>query len=530
MTLKKNFIFQLSVTVLTLVTLTSCDSDANSIGTGIIGSGTFTTNHLTYPVTAYNKPLGAVQTNLLPAYLLGFNNHPIYGSTLASIVSQMTPTNIDPSFGDDVVLDSVVLTLPYFSRIIETLSDGSSLYELDSVYGSEPINLSVYRNNYFLKDFDPASDFDEQLVYYSNRTTSSGEVIDPSLLEGDLLLTVEDLVPSNEQIVLYATDEETNEFSISQRLAPALRQTLDIDSGYWQDFLFGHEDQPELSNISNFQNYFRGLYLKPELPSTGSSGHMALFDLNNSAANLTFYFTYSTSTTVNGEQVLNDYHGTFVMNFNGNKANFFDTNYTNIAEGDPNGDPQLFLKGGPGSMAVVNLFNGDENGNSAILESFKANKWLINEAQLVFNVDQTAVNGGEEPDRIIVYNTETGVPVIDYFIDQSAGVYDNQTKTYHLVPLVREGGTSNGAGQTYKVRITEHVNNIFERDSTNVKLGVVVTSNVSAANASRGTNASDLYTLTGSILSPKGTVLVGSNSSNTAKNIRFEIYYTEPNN
>ena len=530
MILKKNFIFRFSATILTIVTLTSCDSDANSIGTGIIGYGTFTTNHLTYPVSAYNQPLGAVQTNLLPAYLLGYSNHPLYGSTLASIVSQMTPTTVDPSFGDDVVLDSVVLTLPYFSRIVETLSEGTSVYELDSVYGSDPINLSIYRNNYFLKDFDPASDFDEQLAYYSDRTTSSGEVIDPSVLEGDLLLSVANLVPSSEQIVLYTLDEQTNQMTVSQRLAPALRQTLDVGSGYWQDFLFAHEDQPELSDISNFQNYFRGLYFKPELPSNGTSGHMALFDLNNSAANLTLHYTYTTYSTVNGEQVPNDFHGTFVLNFNGNKANFFDTNYNNITDGDPNGDPQLFLKGGPGSMAIVNLFNGDENGNSAVLESFKAKKWLINEAQLVFSVDQDAVNGVEEPDRIILYNTETGIPVIDYFIDQSAGIYDNLTKTKHLVPLVREGGSSNGVGQTYKVRITEHVNNIFERDSTNVKLGVVVTSNVSAANAAKVTHSSDLFTLTGSILSPKGTVLVGSNNSNAAKNVRFEIYYTEPNN
>jgi len=59
---------------------------------------------------------------------------------------------------------------------------------------------------------------------------------------------------------------------------------------------------------------------------------------------------------------------------------------------------------------------------------------------------------------------------------------------------------------------------------------VVVTSNVSAANAARLSANPDQYTLTGSILSPMGTVLVGSSSSDTAKNVRFEIYYTEPNN
>jgi len=530
MTLIKNYIFRIAVVLLAAVNFTSCDTDVNTLGTGIVSGGTFSTNHQTYPVTVYNKPLGAVQTNLLPAYLLGFNNDPLYGSNTASIVSQMTPSNVAPSFGDDVVMDSVVLTLPYFSRLTETLEDGSSLYVLDSVSGSDPIKISIYRNNFYLKDFDPSSDFDELMSYYSDRTLSSGEVIDVSLLEGDLLHTIDEFVPSSEQIVLYSLDEDTNEMVVSQRIAPALRAKFDLSNGYWEEFLFANEDQPELSNISNFQDFFRGLYIKAEVIDS-DTGNMVLFDLNNSGANITMYYNYDIVATVDGEEVVNNFKGSYVMSFTGNKVNFYDTDFSNILEGDPNGDPQLFLKGGPGSMAVVNLFNGDDEGNSAILESFKANNWLINEAQLIFSVDQTSILG-EEPDRVILYNLETGVPVIDYFIDQSLGTFDLDTKNYHLVPLVREGGITDGAGQTYKVRITEHINNLFERDSTNVKLGLVVTSNVSSANVAKVTNSvdRDRFTLSGSILSQKGTVLVGSTNSDSTKNVRFEIYYTEPNN
>ncbi len=48
-------------------------------------------------------------------------------------------------------------------------------YEIDSVYGDAPIKISIYRNNFFLRSFDPYGEFDDTQKYYSNGSLSDIE-------------------------------------------------------------------------------------------------------------------------------------------------------------------------------------------------------------------------------------------------------------------------------------------------------------------------------------------------------------------
>ena len=90
-------------------------------------------------------------------------------------------------------------------------------------------------------------------------------------------------------------------------------------------------------------------------------------------------------------------------------------------------------------MAIINLFNGDDEGNSPEFEEFKLNynenntiKRLINEAYLEFYVDQTTVQG-EEPDRVYLFDLNNNITLIDYVFDQS--ISETSTKLDHLEPL-----------------------------------------------------------------------------------------------
>ena len=69
----------------------------------------------------------------------------------------------EKTIGVNVQLDSVVLTIPYFSDS-EQDDEGVTTYELDSVYGNADatMKLSIFRNNYFLRDFDPDSNFEQR--------------------------------------------------------------------------------------------------------------------------------------------------------------------------------------------------------------------------------------------------------------------------------------------------------------------------------------------------------------------------------
>ena len=64
--------------------------------------------------------------------------------------------------------------------------------------------------------------------------------------------------------------------------------------------------------------------------------------------------------------------------------------------------------------------------------------------------------------------------MINLYNDTQPSLSENN----HLGPLQRDDDEPDGKGIKYKLRITEHINNLFIRDSTNVKLGLAGSSNV----------------------------------------------------
>lgn len=509
----------------------ACDKDFASLDSDIINNDNaahFDTDAMRFDAVTYNKKLDPVQTNNLPINLLGIYNDALYGTTTANVITQIRPNSYDPNFGENVVLDSVVLTIPYFSTSLEVNESGETIYELDSVFGTAPIKLSIYENKYFLRDIDPNSNLNTPQKYYSDGSTGTDQ-INPSLLEGRFLLEITDFIPSEKEIKLL---DSTG--AVSTRLAPSLR--LNLNTAYWREIILDKEGEPELSNANNFKNYFRGLYFKAE--ALGLEGNALLLNFANSNANITMYYTKDPATTGNPRE-----SGTYVFSFGDKRINLISGFDLVIPAGNEVvGDEKLYLKGGQGSLAVIDLFNGliqDPNTGLEIpqLEYFKSKKgnWLINEANIVFYVDQTLMTGLKEPDRIYLYNIENGTPLIDYYGDVDNTIAPINSKITHLGKLERVDDNPDGQGIKYRIKITEHINNILLRDSTNVKLGLVVSSNVNL----EGTNSqpsvltsNDLVNKVpiSSILTPRGTVLYGNNTTNTEKKVSLEIFYTEPNN
>ena len=69
-------------------------------------------------------------------------------------------------------------------------------------------------------------------------------------------------------------------------------------------------------------------------------------------------------------------------------------------------------------------------------------------------------------------------------------------------------------GIKYTFRITEHLNNIIVRDSTNASLGLTLTSNIDIVNVQEGMRSSDNQAVNVPVMSsvsPLGTILYGSN-------------------
>ncbi|WP_010227535.1 DUF4270 domain-containing protein [Gillisia marina] len=513
------------IALLLVLAFISCDDDFNTIGGRLVGQ--FDSIPLYEAgVTGYSKKIGPVQTNGLPANLLGVYNDPVYGQQVANVLTQLSLSTINPQFGTDPVVDSVVITLPYFSTALEAGEDGNTIYELDSIFGNSPYKLTVSRSNFFLNNFDPEADFASVQKYYSDQ----GPAFENNLI-GAPLYTNESFSPSEEEVI-YAEFNEQNELD-TVRATPRLRANLPVQ--FFQDNIINKQGSLELSNNNNFNNFIRGLYFKAE--PINSNGNMLLLNFANSEAGITIYYNSQIvdASDSDGDGDTTEMIGqpaSYKLNFGPNTVNAFSQDFpsgmaSEITETNAEaGAEKLFLKGGEGVVSLIELFEDEVE-----LAELRANNWLINEANLTFFVDQDRVQSGEsEPERIYLYNLKTNEQLFDYLIDPTLNNENPLNSiTSHSSRLERD---ENGAGVSYKIRITEHVKNILNNDSTNVRLGLVVTQNINLVRSSALKTAVDSITRVprASVISPEGTVLHGNLSSDVDKRLKFNIYYTESNN
>ena len=529
-----------------LLLIVSCEKDFASFDSQVVNSDNainFSTNSVEYGLTTRSEMVNPVQSNNLPSFLLGSYTHPQYGRSNSSFVGQMVPEDYDHDFGDNVVLDSVVLTIPYYSRGIDTSEEGDITYEIDSVYGNSPVKISVYKNNFFLRTFDPFSDFNTSQGYFSNGSLSVEEIIDATQLEGELLFEIDDFTPSEQQINLTKLDTAGNPY-VAQRIAPALRFKLNNpNDDFWESNFFENEGNQVLTNEPNFKEFFRGLYIKVE---SNSDGSMMLLNFASSNSKLTIHYTSDNtnigdSDTGSVDEIETNQHE-YVINFSGNLVNLFD-NETLIDVStmeQTNGNENIFLRGGEGIVSTLDLFGGtitNDNGDEiSEFEHFKDFFYdeisdepirIINEAYIEFFVNQNFSND-DEPERIYIYNYEQNSALIDYFLDQSVSSLTINAKINHLEPLLRDS-LSDDRGVKYKIRITEHLNNLILRDSTNAQLALGVISDIASVQNFKILDESENKSLaSGVILSPKGTILHGNLSSDIEKRPKIKIYYTEP--
>lgn len=550
-----NNIFLKILGVLAMLSLiASCDEDFGTLGTEIVGEVNFTTDLAEdFDIAAYTRNYeNSVQSNAVPVGAIGFYDDPVYGTTTASLVSQLTLSRTNPDFGDDTELESVIFSLPYFATAGAVDDEGGTSYTLDSIFrNTGPMRLSAYRSSFFLNELDPESGFEEPQVYFSN------EIENFPGIESELLFQIDDFEPSNEEIVIDApTDDDPDAI---ERLSPRLRIDLksleedeDLSSRPWLenvDFdwnavILEQEGSDVLLNGNNFNDYFRGIYLKAEsLDGTGS-----FIIVNLATANIEINYTFSgDDDSGDPGEATNDGVGSITLNLGGVQAINYDTDYSINPIGNPsfndtqdvvNGEEQLYLKGGDGSIALIELFGEDINndGLPEQLEDLRECGIIINEANLTFYVEQDALGsegtGILEPERVFIYDFDNNRILADAPFDTSAGNDGPVSqRTNHLGRLSRtEEGNTSSPGVSYKILLTQHINNLIQNDSTNVRLALAVSQNVLLSNTSiiqeETTDLDEQRVPVSSVISPEGTVLHGNLSSDDTKRLRLQIRYT----
>ena len=502
----------------------SCDKEYNAIGADLLGENNFDFLQYTSDVVAYNQKVGPADATNLLTNALGIYNDPAFGKTTAHFSTQLNLAVLSPKIGANAVVDSVYLSVPYFSTLKTINADGSKTYELDSIYGAQaPIKLSVFESGYFMRDLDPTTGFTSSQSFYTDQTTLfENSKIGPRLNNASSVNQNDAFFFNPKEIIqkVIATDGKVS----LARSIPAMR--LKLDNTFFTTKIL-NAPVAKLASNDVFKDYFRGLYFKIETVS-GSAGSMAMMNFKDGKITI----NYTEDLVTNG--VTTRVAKTMELNLNGNSINLLDQSNVNLAYlnavNNPNsasGDANLYLKGGDGAMAVIDLFK-----TSGELALIRSKGWLINEANLIFHIDAAKMATSNEPNRIYLYDLTNNRPLVDYFLDNTNFI-DAKKSKYVFSGLINKEAVANGRGQTYKVRITNQIRNLVKyADSTNVKLGLVVTENIAESSFSKLRTANGLTSKVpkASVMNPLGTVLYGSHSSVPLdKRLKLQIYYTKPN-
>jgi hypothetical protein len=508
--------------------LVSCDTDPNELGGDFLGVDI--DNRIVgeeFEVTAFSTRLNPVQTNNAPSVLLGTYSDPVYGKSTYDLVSQISIPFANPDFGRFQQIDSVVLTIPYFSRQVGI--DGEEvLYELDSIYGNGNVTIEAFENGFFLSSFDQEN-VSENAVYFSDQ-----EELISSNVQGDKIFTIENFEPDDSEVLLFDADNDTIP---RERLSPRYRQLLDTD--FWQQKIIDQEDTENLSSDSNFQNFFRGIYFNV----ASDSGDGLLAGLNLSQADITIYYQTEIQdlNDADNDDDTNEFiplNSSYRLSFAGNRAFFIDNEFTpevetaiENSENPEVGSDRLYLKGGEGAITFIDLFGPDldNDGEADALTDLMERDILVNEARLDLFVDQSAVAGGEsEPERIVIYNAETGAFLADFQLSGSGSAINSNT--VHLGRLEREGDD----GVRYRIRLTQHVTNILNGLRENTRLALAVSQNVNLVGQADVKNPEPPFNIENvqinSVVAHEGTVLHGNLSSDPDKRLKLELFITEVDN
>lgn len=566
MNLRKGLALSTIVGVLLVATLVSCEEDITTLGSGVVGSEPFTANKAVYDVFAYNKKIGAVMTNKVPVYQIGTFNDPVYGTTEANIVTQVQLSTANPVFGkysaeveaksgsdnnnltipENEKVKEVYLYIPYLinpyadrngEEAKDSLADGTPpnrqprKFDLDSIFGNrdQPFKFKVERSTYFLRDFDPNSNFQEAQSYYSTQQFSPSFVSDV-LFDGEVEI-------SNEETLEFKVDDPVTEDvdeskEEPKRTPPGIKVPLNKE--FFQTNILDKEGSSELFNQANFAEFFRGIHMS--VPDD----IMLLLDITQGYITINYeYDSVTSASDATVKKMEKDYILSLIRRqqdsgaISGNAVNtFVNAAYPdailNAMDTGTNAS-KLYLKGGAGSYAQIKLFA--EGSAEEIIDQIKNKNWIINEANLVFYVDKStmdAVPEAIEPPVLYLYK-ENKSSVYNPFLEMEEDLRLGNITNYDGKLYKKDDKSDH-----YKIRVTNLINDIIVRDSTNATLNLAVTSDIrmtAVRKAMLGDGSEDKVPLM-SIVNPMGTVLMGSSnvpSGQENRKLQLEIFYTKVN-
>ena len=471
--------------------MVSCNSDADDLGKNLFDGNSVTGNQVSYDLVAYNINNGdAVRADsyALQRATLGAFTEGQFGMQKSAYVTQVRLSKYAPDFGTNPVVDSVVLEIkPQYDATTKAVTTTNVTHEGQAAKQT----LTKY-----------------EAVKYGNPAATMN--IDVHEIATDLgAVGMEKL--SNSPVATSGLPLGTKVFSgnvyavsinkTSDNTALLTREAgvrIQLDKNYFRDKIANKSGATELSNESNFINYFKGL----KISVRENDGYLINFAPNE--VTMTMYYTSGGKSN------------TFSFDLGSSNVHFSQISYTRSSTynavmaniNSTNGDPLLYMQGMGGPGAGIKL-NGA--GISDLKRLYKERGAAILSAKVRLYTDTNIWNNSyTKPVGFLVRKQgET-----DFITDLKTMLGNSN---YSLVKAY----STNGNPAYYDIDITKTIKDIVEKEAVAkdliINIGEYLTSNGNLVSEDYNNNVS----------SPYRAVFVGTNAANNNRPKLMVTYVTK---
>ena len=471
--------------------MVSCNSDSDDLGKNLFDGNSVTGNQVSYDLVAYNINNGdAVRADsyALQRATLGAFTEGRFGMQKSAYVTQVRLSKYAPDFGTSPVVDSVVLEIkPQYDATTKTVTT------TDVTHGGQAAKQTLTKY---------------EAVKYGNPATAMN--IDVHEIATDLgAVGTEKL--SNSPVATSGLPLGTKVFSgnvyavsinkTSDNTALLTKDTglrIQLDKNYFKTKITDKNGAAELSNESNFINYFKGL----KISVRENNGYLINFAPNE--VTMTMYYTSGgKSNTFSFDLGSSNVHFSQISY---NRSSTFNAVMANI--NSTNGDPLLYMQGMGGPGAGIKL-NGA--GISDLKRLYKERGAAILSAKVRLYTDTNAWNNSyTKPVGFLVRKQgET-----DFITDLKTMLGNSN---YSLVKAY----STNSNPSYYDIDITKTIKDIVEKEveakDLIVNIGEYLTSNGNLVSENYNNNVS----------TPYRAVFVGTNTTNNNRPKLMVTYVTK---
>ncbi|MFY9243841.1 MAG: DUF4270 domain-containing protein [Polaribacter sp.] len=508
-------------TILSLFTaVISCEEDFRDIGSNVISNTKFDTNSVLLDVNAENSPLERVQSDnisqVLSQYLLGVYNPSEYEKLEASIVSQIEITTglkvIDKTYGTDTTvvskIDTVFLKIPYQASL-----DSNSDVQLDSIIGdqSKAFNLNIFRSNTFINTYNPTDPTKINKFYSNDVFEKTGSELNTQVNypfipnKNDTMLVVkrrlfDDTVATTDTLKL--SNSATSTVAIPFARIPLNKTVI-------KELFLDKFESSEFASQTAFNNYFRGVILE----ASGNEGSLVSFNFNSTVADLvpSIEVYYTNTVLKSGTTIIDTISKKNSFPLKGFRVNTYKTENKVYPANN-----EIKIQGTAGSEGDITFFD------QAKIDELRSKNWLINDASLIFYINQSA-DTTNVPFRLYLYKVFENNSVESYSQIKDAASEAGFGGVNGF--LERD---SNGKKEKYTFRITDYVSDILNGTTNySTKLRIKAFNTTDLPNTTTAINDTIFRNFS---WSPKAVTLLNNSAINGDKKAVLKISYSEKKN